>query len=251
LNFRYGLTETCAGITISHPGNPTGPHVGPPVPNIQIRLADVPEMHYTSKDLPRPRGEVCVRGPLVFSGYYKDPEKTAECLSEDGWFNTGDIGCWNADGTLSIIDRRKNIFKLAQGEYVAAEKVENIYTKCKYVAQAFVYGDSLQSFLVGIVVPDPDMVQVWANENGIQDGNDLQKMVALPELKTTIFDAMRECGKEAQLKGFECVKVIHLHAEPFSVENNLATPTFKLKRPQLKEYFQKQIEVMYGSEHRV
>ncbi|KAF0693243.1 Aste57867_15767 [Aphanomyces stellatus] len=242
----YGLTETVAAATLSFADIPTGPHIGTPVPNVQIRLADVPEMNYTSADKPRPRGEICVRGNNIFSGYYKDPEKTAECLSADGWLSTGDIGAWNADGTISIIDRKKNIFKLAQGEYVAAEKIENIYAKSPFVAQIFLYGDSFQSCLVAVVVPDPDVVVSWAANNNIPDGSNLAKMVARPDLKAAILKSMADVAKEAKLNGFECVKDIHVHPDVFTVENELVTPTFKLKRPQLKAHFQPQIDAMYA-----
>ncbi|KAF0715243.1 hypothetical protein As57867_003481, partial [Aphanomyces stellatus] len=242
----YGLTETCAGATLSTPENPTGAHVGMPLENIQIRLVDVPEMNYTSADQPRPRGEVCIRGPNVFKGYFKDPKKTAECLTEDGWFSTGDIGAWNADGTLSIIDRKKNIFKLAQGEYVAVEKVEGVYMRSPFVAQVFVYGDSYKSCVVAVVVPDPEVVQSWASGKGIAGGNDLAKMAALSQLKTAILKSMAEMAKDAKLNGFECVKDIYVHSELFSVENDLLTPTFKLKRPQLKACFQPRIDDLYA-----
>ncbi|GMF18703.1 unnamed protein product [Phytophthora fragariaefolia] len=164
----YGLSETAAAVTVGSADMPMGPHVGCPLMYGQVQLEDVPEMGYTSRDKPRPRGEILVRGPMIFAGYYKEPEKTREAIDERGWFHTGDIGCWNADGTLSIIDRKKNIFKLAQGEYVAAEKIENIYAKSKYVAQIFAYGDSLQSCLVGIVVPDPETAEAWAQEKGLR-----------------------------------------------------------------------------------
>ncbi|KAF0692233.1 Aste57867_16670 [Aphanomyces stellatus] len=242
----YGLTETCAGLAISTPDIPTGAHVGMPLANLQVRLADVPDMNYTSADKPRPRGEICVRGNNVFVGYYKDPVKTADVLAQDGWFSTGDIGAWNADGTLSIIDRKKNIFKLAQGEYIAVEKIENIYMRSPFVGQIFVYGDSYQSYVVAVVVPDPDFVQSWATGKGIAGGNDLAKMAALPELKAAILKSMSDVAKEARLHGFECVKAIHVHGQVFSVENDLLTPTFKLKRPQLKANFQSQIVAMYA-----
>lgn len=91
------------------------------------------------------QGEICVKGKNVFAGYYKDPERTAETIDELGWHHTGDVGMWLPNGSLKIIDRRKHIFKLSQGEYIVPEKIENIYVnKSRYVHQVFVYGESLK-----------------------------------------------------------------------------------------------------------
>ena len=162
----YGLTETSAAATIVHPEDISNFHVGMPVLCAELKLQDVSEMGYSSKNMP-PSGEVCVRGPCVFGGYYKLPDKTAEAFDAEGWFHTGDIGAWTSTGCLRIVDRKKNIFKLAQGEYVAAEKIEMALLRCPLVAQMFVYGDSLQSCLVGICVPDADEVATWASANGL------------------------------------------------------------------------------------
>ncbi|GIX77428.1 long-chain-fatty-acid--CoA ligase 1, partial [Caerostris extrusa] len=89
----------------------------------------------------------CIRRPNVFKGYFKDDQKTKETIDEDGWLHTGDIGMWLPNGSLKIVDRKKHIFKLAQGEYIAPEKIENIYLSSQYVSQIFVHGESLQSCL--------------------------------------------------------------------------------------------------------
>ncbi|XP_053086948.1 long-chain-fatty-acid--CoA ligase 1a isoform X3 [Pangasianodon hypophthalmus] len=137
----YGQTECTAGCSMSLPGDWTAGHVGPPLPCNYVKLLDVAEMSYYAAN---GEGEVCVKGPNVFHGYLKDPEKTAEAIDIDGWLHTGDIGKWLPNGTLKIIDRKKHIFKLAQGEYIAPEKIENIYIHSDPVAQVFVHGDSLQ-----------------------------------------------------------------------------------------------------------
>merc|ERR1711860_241771 len=99
------------------------------------------------------QGEVCVKGANAFQGYYRDPERTSFVIDACGWLHTGDIGEWLPNGTLKLIDRKKQIFKVAQGEYVATEKLEQIYSESFYISQVFVHGDSLKSCIVGIIVP--------------------------------------------------------------------------------------------------
>ena len=119
----YGLTESAAGTCIMDVEDPVTGHVGGPIEAVKFRLKDLPEMNYTSADKPYPRGEVCMKGPCIFSGYYKRPDKTAEAFDEEGWFLTGDVAMVYPNGSLKIIDRSMNIFKLSHGEYIAPEKV--------------------------------------------------------------------------------------------------------------------------------
>jgi len=240
----YGLTETSAGSTITLMEDPFTGNVGLPLPCCEIRLQDVSEMNYFAKDN---KGEVCIRGHNIFTGYYKDEEKTKESFDEDGYFHTGDVGQWNENGTLSIIDRKKNIFKLSQGEYVAAEFVESQYVKNKFVQQIFAYGDSLQSCLVGIVVPDPDVLKAYAKDNGIANADDFAKLCEDPKVKEIIYKDMTQTGKDNKLKGFEFVKSIYLESNPFSVENGLLTPSFKSMRNKLKDKYQHVIDQLYAS----
>ncbi|XP_027283298.1 long-chain-fatty-acid--CoA ligase 6 isoform X5 [Cricetulus griseus] len=237
----YGQTECTAGCTFTTPGDWTSGHVGAPLPCNHIKLVDAEELNYwTSKG----EGEICVKGPNVFKGYLKDEDRTKEALDSDGWLHTGDIGKWLPEGTLKIIDRKKHIFKLAQGEYVAPEKIENIYIRSEPVAQIYVHGDSLKAFLVGIVVPDPEVMPAWAQKKGIE--GTYQELCANKELKKAILDDMVRLGKESGLYSFEQVKAIHIHSDMFSVQNGLLTPTLKAKRPELREYFKKQIEELYS-----
>jgi len=236
----YGQTESSGGSTLTSIGDYESGHVGAPFPCNEIKLVDVPEMNYTSKDKPFPRGEICFRGNNVFLGYFNNEEKTKEALDENGWLHSGDVGLWDEKGRLKVIDRKKNIFKLAQGEYIAPEKIENVYCKGKYVAQAYVHGDSLKAFLIAVVIPDEEVLAPYCRSNNIP-GNSLKEWSQDPKIKELILQDMLKVGKELGLKSFEQVKDIHLDHSLFSVENNLLTPTFKLKRAQVKELYQPQI----------
>uniref|UniRef100_A0A8C2FJ53 Arachidonate--CoA ligase n=1 Tax=Cyprinus carpio TaxID=7962 RepID=A0A8C2FJ53_CYPCA len=238
----YGQTECTAGSTTTLPGDWTAGHVGAPLPCNDIKLVDVAEMNYYAT---KGEGEVCVRGPNVFKGYLKDPEKTKEALDEDGWVHTGDIGRWLPNGTLQIVDRKKHIFKLAQGEYIAPEKIENIYIRSEAVAQTFVHGDSLQACLVAIIVPDPDFLPGWAKKRGIEGS--YEELCKNKEVKKAILEDIVKLGKESGLKSFEQVKDIVLHTEMFSVQNGLLTPTLKAKRTDLRKHFRKQIDELYSN----
>jgi len=170
-------------------------------------------------------------------------KKTKEVLDSDGWLHTGDIGTWLPNGTLKIIDRKKHIFKLSQGEYIAPEKIENIYSNSQYVAQVFVHGEGLKSCVVAVVVPDVENVKYYAAEHNIP--GTLSVLCNHPEIKALIMQDITLLGKKAGLKSFEQVKDIYLHPDVFSVQNGLLTPTLKSKRPQLKAYFKPQLEDMY------
>ncbi|XP_074343151.1 long chain acyl-CoA synthetase 6, peroxisomal-like [Apium graveolens] len=241
----YGMTETACLISALDKDDILIGHVGAPSPSCEVKLKDVPEMNYTSDDQPHPRGEICVRGPIVFQGYYKDEVQTREVIDGDGWFHTGDIGLWLPGGRLKIIDRKKNIFKLAQGEYIAPEKIENVYSKCKFVAQCFVYGDSLNSSLVAVVSIDPDVFKAWAVAEGFKSKN-MGELCKEPRARAAVLADMDAVGREAQLRGFEFAKAVALVFEPFTLENGLLTPTFKIKRHQAKAYFAKSIADLYA-----
>uniref|UniRef100_A0A7N6FHW8 Arachidonate--CoA ligase n=1 Tax=Anabas testudineus TaxID=64144 RepID=A0A7N6FHW8_ANATE len=239
--YSYGQTECTAGCTMSIPGDWTAGHVGPPLPCNAIKLVDVAEMNYLAVN---GEGEVCVKGPNVFQGYLNDPERTVEAIDKDGWLHTGDVGKWLPNGTLKIIDRKKHIFKLAQGEYIAPEKIETVYNRIDAVAQIFVHGDSLQACLVGIVVPDPDFLPIWAKKKGIEGS--YSELCSNKDVKNSILEDLLKLGKEAGLKSFEQVRDIALHPEMFSVQNGLLTPTLKAKRAELQKHFREQIDKLYA-----
>ncbi|KAJ7319203.1 hypothetical protein OS493_036366 [Desmophyllum pertusum] len=236
----YGQTENSAAATLTWLNDTSTGHVGPPLPCNLIKLVDVPEKECYSKD---GRGEICLKGPSIFAGYLKAPEKTAETVDKDGWLHTGDIGEWLPSGALKIVDRVKHIFKLAQGEYVAPEKIENIYLRSPLVAQAFIHGDSLRSFVVAIVIPDQEVLEPWARAKKIH--GDFAELCENDIVKKAIFDDMVQKGTEGGLNSFEQVKAIHLHNEMFSVENGFLTPTFKTKRPLVSKAFAQKFQELY------
>ncbi|CAM6085910.1 unnamed protein product [Calypogeia fissa] len=240
----YGLTESCCGTFLAVPNvmSMKGT-VGPPMPNIEARLVSVPEMNYDALGMPE-RGEICLKGTAVCSGYYKNEAITNDSII-DGWFHTGDIGEWQPNGALKIIDRKKNIFKLSQGEYVAVEKLENIYSLTTIVDTIWVYGNSFESSLVAIVVPTPGELESWAKSAGIE--GDFKTICTLPKAREYVVKQLSATQKSNKLKGFEAIRAVHLESEPFSFENDLITPTFKKKRPQLLKHYQSVVDELYKS----
>ena len=250
----YGQTEDAAGILLTKTYDPVTGHLGGPGYSTELKLVDVPELEYKSTDIDpetntwRPRGELCVRGPILFKGYFDLPEKTKEAVDKDGWLHSGDIAMILPEhgNAFKIIDRVKNIFKLQQGEYVAPEKIENKLAKCSYVEQIFVYGDSLQNYLVGILVPKPDPVIKFLKSKGIEATKENYKdYFDNKDLIADILNEIEDFSRHNDIKGFEIVKNVYLSKEPFSIDNNLMTTTMKIKRHIAKKYFEKEIEKLY------
>lgn len=245
----YGQTEGTGGEFSTYTYDPFSGHVGGPLPQNEFKLVDVEEMNYTSKDVdekgkPRPRGELWVRGPNLIPGYFLNPIENAATFSADGWLMSGDIGQINPKGNrLQIIDRKKNLFKLSQGEYIAPEKLEGAYKVASpFIADVFVFGDSFKSCLVGVVNIEKVNLKKLATELGVQgDEATLADSEAFKAALLKLF------AKEAEKKGFnrlEYLKKIKIEASPFG-DLGILTTTFKKKRNEFKTYYQADLDRMY------
>jgi len=241
----YGATETtaCGILTlIGDYTSPYGHHIGVPFPSMEIKLVAVPEMDYYPTD-DQPRGEVCFHGTNVTKGYFKNEEETKKVYI-DGWFHTGDIGVILPNKALKIIDRKKNIFKLQQGEYVAPENIESKLDN-PYISQIFVYGTSLCSKLVAIIVPDLEVLSPICREKFDMENPGLEEVCKSDKVKQLIMDEIKKMAKETKLHGFEIPAEIYLTSEPFTIENGLLTPTFKTKRNKAYLKYKNEIDDMY------
>ncbi|EIN07731.1 acetyl-CoA synthetase-like protein [Punctularia strigosozonata HHB-11173 SS5] len=248
----YGMTENCGTCTRTWPDDTTcSGTIGSPQPCCEIKLLDVPAMNYTSEDKPNPRGEICVRGDNCFKAYYKDEKNTKETVDDEGWIHTGDVGEIDEFGRFKVIDRVKNIMKLAQGEYVALEKVEGLYSASPIVAQLYVHGDSLQSYLVAVVVPDPVQLAVlaskaWSKPVAAEDGAALVEATRDPKVVDAIHKVLSAEAKRNALKGFEQIKRIHVSLDPFTVENGTLTPTLKIRRKDAYAKYKAELDGLYA-----
>ncbi|KAI6164358.1 hypothetical protein EDD17DRAFT_1807011 [Pisolithus thermaeus] len=228
----------------------SGGTIGPPQPILEIKLVDIPAMNYLSSDKPNPRGEICLRGPNCFIGYYKDEKNTQETL-RNGWVHTGDVAEVDSSGRLKIIDRVKNIMKLSQGEYVALEKVENAYAASPIVQQIYVHGDSLQPYLLAVVVPDPVVLAplVTAVLGRKAEASDIRALTDAVKNPRVVQEVLSQLNVEARrngLQGFEYVKRIHVTMDPFTIEENTLTPTLKLRRKDAYAKFKKELDALYA-----
>lgn len=232
----YGLTETYAASLGQLPGDLSAGNCGAILPSLEACLLSVPDMEYSVDDKPNPRGELLLRGNTLFNGYYKSPEETAKAMTDDGWFHTSDICSIDSLGRFTIIDRRKNVLKLAQGEYISPERIEGVYLNaCSYLAQAYVHGDSLQTFLVAIFGVQPDMFAPFASKilGKTIDATDLVAVgqaAREEEVRKAVLKDLDKVGRKNKFAGYERVRNCYLYLEPFSIENELLTPTYVSQR---------------------
>lgn len=242
----YGQTENGGVICTCHyEENHTG-LVGGPVGCVSLKLVDIPEMNYYTGCENKPCcGEIYYKGPCVMPKYFKDPLSTSETIDEQGWVHSGDIGQLLPNGGIKLIDRVKNMFKLAQGEFVAPEKIENIYAMSKFVSIIFIYGDSLRNYCVAIVVPEKEEIQKLAEHQGIS-GN-WEYICKHKSIINAVVEDLETIGKEMKLSSLERVKKIYLYPGTVTIESGLLTPTYKIKRYNMKKYFMSTIDSLYNN----
>jgi len=245
----YGLTETTACATLMDLDDNNTARVGAPVQGVQIRLVNWEEGNYRVTDKPRPRGEVLIGGRNISHGYYKQPGKTEEEYfnDEEGtrWFRTGDIGLAEEDGTLRIIDRKKDLVKLQFGEYVSLGKVEAILKTCPLVDNICVYGHSTKSYVVAIVTPNEANLTRAGEKYGKKEMS-LEEMVEDKDLTGAVLRELVNHGRLANLQKFEIPGAVCLAKELWTPDSGLVTAAFKLKRKPIQDFYQKEIDRMYG-----
>ncbi|KAL9540057.1 hypothetical protein MBANPS3_009898 [Mucor bainieri] len=240
----YGMTESCGMCAIMAPEQWALCEVGSPVPCVEVKLVDQPELGYTSANTPRPQGEIWIRGPSITAGYYKQDNITKETLTEDGWLKTGDVGEWTERGTLSIIDRVKNLVKLSNGEYIALEKLESIYKSSTLVENMCVCAESFYPKPVGLLVPVEGPLRKFLAEHGVEN-DDYAALCASKEARKVILQAMQEQAKKSGLRGAEIIADVWICKDLWTPEMGLLTAAQKLKRKDVNTAYEKELKDMY------
>ncbi|TFK29200.1 long-chain-fatty-acid-CoA-ligase [Coprinopsis marcescibilis] len=241
----YGMTETCGMCTILPPEMMRYDSVGVPVPSCEVKLLDVPDAGYFSTNT-LPQGEVCIRGHSVTNGYYKRPDlNNDENVFKDGWLRTGDVGQWNPDGTLSLIDRLKNLVKLAGGEYIALERLESIYKSCNLVANLCVHAVGTASQPMAIIIPHEPQLRAYLASKGLDSTSDLATLCAKPEVAQAILKECNAMGKKNGFKNMELLEAVVLTAEEWTPESGLVTAAQKIQRSRIAKAFHEEINAVY------
>ena len=214
----------------------------------KVILRSVPELEYTTNDIIDgincPAGEICVKGPMIFQGYYKNDAENERSFDKDGYFHTGDIGRLypNLGNGLRVVDRVKEIFKLSQGEYIVPAKLESIYYQSPYIQQILIYGNSNMNNIIAIIKPDNNRC---AETLRISE-EELIKDEENPKLIELIRKDLEKYAKEAQFNGLEKVKYMVITFEGFTVNNGCMTPTMKFVRKKIELKFKERIDKIYS-----
>lgn len=217
----YGSTE--AGM-VTFDGEVQRP------PVLDYKLVDVPDLGYFATDHPFPRGELLLKTENMFPGYYKRPEVTAEVFDADGFYRTGDVVAEVGPDQLVYVDRRNNVLKLAQGEFVTVAKLEAVFGNSPLVRQIYIYGNSAQPYLLAVVVPTPEALEAHS----------------LEDLKPMISASLQDVARETGLQSYEVPRDFLIETTPFTLENGLLTGIRKLAWPKLKAHYGERLEALYA-----
>ncbi|CAG9567114.1 putative long-chain-fatty-acid-CoA ligase [Leishmania major strain Friedlin] len=240
----WGLTETVCIGAIQRLGDLTPSAVGQVLCSEQLKLRDIDEYKHT--DTPYPRGEICLRGPFLFKGYYKQPELTREVLDEDGWFHTGDVGSIDCEGRVSIVGRIKALAKNCLGEYIALEVLEAVYSSHPLVLHncVCVLVDPCKNYICALVLTDESHVMRFAKANGIE--GEYPSLLEKKELLEKAAASMAETARAARRRDFEVVRRVSLIDDEWSPEKGQLTAALKLRRGAIAKQYEKQITCLFA-----
>lgn len=226
----YGLTETSPVIALNTPLKQKMGSVGAPLTNVELKFAE--------------DGELLVRGPSVFGGYWQKPAANAECFDAEGWFRTGDIGHLDQDGFLFITDRKKELLKTSGGKLVAPQPIENKLKNSVLVAQAALVGDK-HKFIAALISPNFQALQAWAQKNGVRAGT-REELVIDSRVTALYGEIVSEVNRS--LANFETLKRFRVVAEEWTQESGVLTPSMKLKRRVITDRYAGVIGEIYADE---
>jgi len=240
----YGLTETAAMGALTDPLAWTDTALGEIPGSVEVKLVDFADAGYYSTNTP-PQGEIWIRGGSVTEGYLDLEKENKESFTEDGWFKTGDIGQFDQYGLLSIIDRKKNLVKTLNGEYIALEKLESVYRSCPVVGNICVYAAQDKNKPIAIVVPAEAALKQLASQNGI-NGTGLEDLCDNKQVNDVVLKEMQAAGKKGGLAGFEMIEGVVLADEEWTPQNGLTTSAQKLNRKGIQDKYKSDIKKAYG-----
>jgi len=223
----YGLSETSPVLSVNGFGRVKLGTVGRALPDTELKIAE--------------DGEIFARGPQIMQGYHNLPEETENSIDSDGWFHTGDIGEFDAEGFLSITDRKKEIIVTAYGKNIAPAPIENRLKSSPLIAQAVVIGDR-RKLLCGLIVPEFEALAAWATQRGVNCSK-TEELLALPEVTALYQGEISTVNRD--LAQFEQIRLWTLLSEEFTIESGELTPTQKIKRRIVSEKHRATIDRLY------
>ena len=221
----YGLTETCAMGALMDPLAWNEHALGEMPGSVEMKLVDFADAGYFSTNNP-PQGEIWIRGGGVVDGYLDMPEETKEAFTDDGWFKTGDVGEFNANGEIRIIDRKKNLVKTLAGEYIALEKLESVYRSAPIVANICVYAAEDRQKPVAIIVPTEPQLKKIASAEGVS-GDSLEELVHDKKINSAVLKQLQQAGQKGGLAAFEMIEGVVLADEEWTPQNVSTNATRK------------------------